>query len=201
MASAPSLPLEAREGVQLREVQEALARGGYYRALMPELDPLDTIAGGLAFYITACSMDHAMDVEYPEDPNLGQKIAVCEALEDALLRMGCPCPIQAHQVQGLNFDVLTPVVAWLVGRAEADREEFGKSRSKFAQSHYASQWQYNMQASQYKPAGQWGESVTLGLGFRVKWRVVLRIAYALIQMRALVPLLAVEVSWFKVNRI
>lgn len=48
-----------------------------------------------------------------------------EAIEEALQRMGCPHPLQAHQIQGLDYQAVLPVVQWLVKRVLATLEEFG----------------------------------------------------------------------------
>lgn len=50
---------------------------------------------------------------------------VGEAIEEALQRMACPHPLQAHQIQGLDYQAVLPVVQWLVKRVLATLEEFG----------------------------------------------------------------------------
>lgn len=39
--------------------------------------------------------------------------------------MACPHPLQAHQIQGLDYQAVLPVVQWLVKRVLATLEEFG----------------------------------------------------------------------------
>lgn len=60
---------------------------------------------------------------------LGVRALVCrkvgEAIEEALQRMGCPYPLQAHQIQGLDYPAVLLVVQWLVKRVLATREESG----------------------------------------------------------------------------
>ena len=41
-------------------------------------------------------------------------------------------PLQAHQIQGLDYPALFPVVQWLVKRVLATREEFGDRLRAFA---------------------------------------------------------------------
>lgn len=48
---------------------------------------------------------------------------VGEAIEEALQRMGCPYPLQAHQIQGLDYPAVLLVVQWLVKRVLQNREE------------------------------------------------------------------------------
>lgn len=50
---------------------------------------------------------------------------VGEAIEEALQRMGCPYPLQAHQIQGLDYPAVLLVVQWLVKRVLQNREESG----------------------------------------------------------------------------
>lgn len=48
---------------------------------------------------------------------------VGEAIEEALQRMMCPYPLQAHQIQGLDYPAVLLVVQWLVKRVFQNREE------------------------------------------------------------------------------
>jgi hypothetical protein len=50
---------------------------------------------------------------------------VGEAIEEALQRMMCPYPLQAHQIQGLDYPAVLLVVQWLVKRVLQNREESG----------------------------------------------------------------------------
>ena len=90
------------------------------------------VIGGLAWSITASNVDVEVDLLYDEDASLGQKLRLSEAIERALRRMGCPAPLLAHQIQGLDYPALFPVVQWLVKRVLATREEFGDRLRSFA---------------------------------------------------------------------
>jgi hypothetical protein len=79
------------------------------------------------------------DLLYDEDANIGQKIKLSEAIERALRRMGCPAPLLAHQIQGLDYPALFPVVQWLVKRVLATREEFGDRLRTFSLHVYAAE--------------------------------------------------------------
>ncbi len=50
---------------------------------------------------------------------------VGEAIEAALQTMECPYPLQAHQIQGLDYPAVLPVVQWLIKRVIATRQESG----------------------------------------------------------------------------
>ncbi len=50
---------------------------------------------------------------------------VGESIEAALQTMECPYPLQAHQIQGLDYPAVLPVVQWLIKRVIATRQESG----------------------------------------------------------------------------
>lgn len=105
----------------------------------PALTPLPylrQVIGGLAWSITASNVDVEVDLLYDEDASLGQKLRLSEAIERALRRMNCPAPLLAHQIQGLDYPALFPVVQWLVKRVLATREEFGDRLRAFALHSY-----------------------------------------------------------------
>ena len=115
-----------------REVSELLLAGGYFRARLTALTPFDKIIGGLAWAVTTCSVDVDYDIFYHDDLKLGDKIALGERVEEALKRMKCPHPLQAHQIQGLDLPALLPVVRWLVKQVLATRAEFGDVTRAYA---------------------------------------------------------------------
>lgn len=75
------------------------------------------VIGGLAWSITASNVEVDIHLIYDEDANIGTKIKLSEAIEFALKRMKCPYPLQAHQIQGLDYPAVFPVVQWLVKKA------------------------------------------------------------------------------------
>eukprot|EP00966_Prymnesium_polylepis_P218418 5055553-Prymnesium_polylepis.1 len=93
------------------EICQLLVAAGYFRARIPMLSPFDKVAGGIAWCMTAASAD--IDVDFQENATIGQKIKIGEAIERTLKAMKAP-PLQAHQLQGLDFDAIFPVVQWLV---------------------------------------------------------------------------------------
>ena len=50
--------------------------------------------------------------------------------------MRCPFPLQAHQIQGLDYPAIFPVVRRLVKRVIATREELGDRTRSFAAFYY-----------------------------------------------------------------
>lgn len=129
------------------DIQELLLTAGYFRARIANLSPFDKVGsflgdcvvlkcstspvderesalphrlqviGGLAWSITASNVEVDIHLIYDEDANIGQKIKLSEAIEFALKRMRCPYPLQAHQIQGLDYPAVFPVVQWLVKKA------------------------------------------------------------------------------------
>ena len=118
------------------EIAELLLNGGYFRARIPSLPPFDKIVGGLAWSITASNVDVDVDLFYDDDIKMGQKLKLGESVERALRRMRCPFPLQAHQIQGLDYPAIFPVVRWLVKRVIATREELGDRTRSFAAFYY-----------------------------------------------------------------
>ena len=50
--------------------------------------------------------------------------------------MECPCSIEPHQIQGLDFIHIFPVVQWLVKKAIETREAEGDNVRKYALNEY-----------------------------------------------------------------
>merc|ERR1712185_750003 len=103
------------------EIVELLLAAGYFRARIATLSPFDKVVGGMAWCMTATSVD--VDVAFIENATIGQKIKIGEGIERALRQMKCRIPLQAHQIQGLDYAAIFPVVQWLVKQAYAFREE------------------------------------------------------------------------------
>ncbi|CAM6037585.1 unnamed protein product [Sphagnum compactum] len=116
---------DSERSMLLEKISDLLLSGGYFRAQISNLSPFDKLTGGLAWSITASNVDVDFDVLYDDDATLGYKIKVGEAIEAALQIMKCPYPLQAHQIQGLDYPAVLPVVQWLIKRVIATRQESG----------------------------------------------------------------------------
>jgi DNA repair exonuclease SbcCD ATPase subunit len=79
----------------------------------------------MVWCITICSYEVDVDLLFQENSHIGQKIALTEKIVGALKIMKCPYRIEPHQIQGLDFIHIYPVVQWLVKRAIETREEMG----------------------------------------------------------------------------
>nr|XP_033802434.1 coiled-coil domain-containing protein 93 [Geotrypetes seraphini] len=139
-----SLKVEIREdeeqNIKLAEILELLVAAGYFRARIKGLSPFDKVVGGLTWCITTCNFDIDVDLLFQENSTIGQKIALTEKIVSVLPRMKCPHRLEPHQIQGLDFIHIFPVVQWLVKRAIETREEIGDyirsySVSQFQKTH------------------------------------------------------------------
>uniref|UniRef100_A0A8C5I5R0 Coiled-coil domain-containing protein 93 n=1 Tax=Gouania willdenowi TaxID=441366 RepID=A0A8C5I5R0_GOUWI len=138
------LQVESREdeeqSVKLAETLELLLAAGYFRARIRGLTPFDKVVGGMTWCITTCNFDIDVDLLFQENSTIGQKIALTEKIVSVLPKMKCPHRLEPHQIQGLDFIHIFPVIQWLVKRAIETREEMGDyvraySISQFQKTH------------------------------------------------------------------
>lgn len=126
--------------MKLVEILELLLAAGYFRARIKGLSPFDKVVGGMTWCITTCNFDIDVDLLFQENATIGQKIALTEKIVSVLPKMKCPHRLEPHQIQGLDFIHIFPVIQWLVKRAIETREEMGDyvraySISQFQKSH------------------------------------------------------------------
>ncbi|XP_074071114.1 coiled-coil domain-containing protein 93 isoform X2 [Macrotis lagotis] len=141
MEPPPPQEVETREdeeqNIKLAEILELLVAAGYFRARIKGLSPFDKVVGGMTWCITTCNFDIDVDLLFQENSTIGQKIALTEKIVSVLPRMKCPHRLEPHQIQGLDFIHIFPVVQWLVKRAIETREEMGD----YIRSYSVSQFQ------------------------------------------------------------
>uniref|UniRef100_A0A669CE05 Coiled-coil domain-containing protein 93 n=1 Tax=Oreochromis niloticus TaxID=8128 RepID=A0A669CE05_ORENI len=144
LSSVSGLQVETREDeeqrVKLTEILELLLAAGYFRARIKGLSPFDKVVGGMTWCITTCNFDIDVDLLFQENSTIGQKISLTEKIVSVLPKMKCPHRLEPHQIQGLDFIHIFPVIQWLVKRAIETREEMGDyvraySISQFQKSH------------------------------------------------------------------
>jgi len=58
-----------------------------------------------------------------EKLNVGEKLKLAEDVERSLREIGCPLPLRAHQIVGLDSENVFPVVQWLTKRAMVSTRE------------------------------------------------------------------------------
>jgi len=73
--------------------------------------PFDKILGGLCWTITGLLM--SVDIDFKDDSSLGDKVKLSEKVSECLQEMRCPFVLYPHQIQGLNYENILPVVDWL----------------------------------------------------------------------------------------
>ncbi|XP_061548070.1 coiled-coil domain-containing protein 93 isoform X1 [Phycodurus eques] len=111
--------------IKLAEILELLLAAGYFRARIKGLSPFDKVVGGMTWCITTCNYDIDIDLLFQENSTIGQKIALTEKIVSVLPKMKCPHHLEPHQIQGLDFIHIFPVIQWLVKRAIETREQMG----------------------------------------------------------------------------
>ncbi|CAL8265932.1 unnamed protein product [Lota lota] len=116
---------DEEQNVKLSEILELLLAAGYFRARIKGLSPFDKVVGGMTWCITTCNFDIDVDLLFQENSTIGQKIALTENIVSVLPKMKCPHRLEPHQIQGLDFIHIFPVIQWLVKRAIETREEMG----------------------------------------------------------------------------
>jgi len=116
---------DEEQSVKLTQTVDLLLAAGYFRARIRGLEPFDKVVGGMVWCITTCSFDVDVDLLFQENSTIGQKIALTERIVAVLPLMKCPHRIEPHQIQGLDFIHIFPVMQWLVKRAITTREELG----------------------------------------------------------------------------
>ncbi|XP_071803489.1 coiled-coil domain-containing protein 93-like [Asterias amurensis] len=127
---------DEEQNIKLQETIELLLAAGYFRARIKGLTPFDKVVGGMTWCITTCNFDIDVDLLFQENSTIGQKIALTEKIVAVLPRMKCPHRIEPHQIQGLDFIHIYPVVQWLVKRAIETREEMGDLIRAFSISQF-----------------------------------------------------------------
>ena len=78
--------------------------------------------------------------------NVGEKLKLAEDVERSLREIGCPLPLRAHQIVGLDSENVFPVVQWLTKRAmiatretmeENEEEEDERRRNRRRRSRWS----------------------------------------------------------------
>eukprot|EP00069_Balaena_mysticetus_P012946 bmy_21869T0 len=135
---------DEEQNVKLTEILELLVAAGYFRARIKGLSPFDKIATLVP--TKSEGMKHtkgnigkplqekaeqgvgersSVPREKWKAPSLWKEEALSEKIVSVLPRMKCPHQLEPHQIQGMDFIHIFPVVQWLVKRAIETKEEMG----------------------------------------------------------------------------
>ncbi|XP_039257784.2 coiled-coil domain-containing protein 93-like [Styela clava] len=118
------------------EIIDLLVAAGYFRARIKGLSPFDKVVGGMTWCISICNFDVDVDLLFQENSTIGQKISLTEKIVAVLPKMKCPHRIEPHQVQGLDFKSIFPVIQWLVKKVVETRAEMGDHIRAFSISQF-----------------------------------------------------------------
>eukprot|EP01035_Chromulina_nebulosa_P038041 gene38041-51374_t len=106
------------QGQIYEDIKQRLINAGYFRARISNLSDFDRVVGGLCWCITSSGADVDVDILFQENSSIGQKIVLSEAVTKALRKMGCPHPLQPHQIQGgvggADYAAIREVIVWLI---------------------------------------------------------------------------------------
>ncbi|XP_044732184.1 coiled-coil domain-containing protein 93 isoform X2 [Chrysoperla carnea] len=111
------------QSIKFQEIIDLLVAAGYFRARIKGLSPFDKVVGGMTWCIESCNIDVDVDFLFQENATIGQKIALTEKIVAVLPKMKCPYGIEPHQIQGLDFIHIFPVIQWLVKTSLEFRQE------------------------------------------------------------------------------
>lgn len=117
-------------------ITDILVRAGYFRAKISTLSDFDKIIGAIAWAIQAFNYGIEINVYYADSMDLGQKIALTERLVMVLIVMKCPHVIEPHQIVGLDYDNLLPVLEWLIKRSAEKRRQLDNLSRLLALRHF-----------------------------------------------------------------
>ncbi|XP_015834101.2 coiled-coil domain-containing protein 93 [Tribolium castaneum] len=123
---------DEEQSVKLQEIIDLLVAAGYFRARIKGLSPFDKVVGGMTWCIESCNVDVDVDLLFQENSTIGQKIALTEKIVIVLPKLKCPHSIEPHQIQGLDFIHIFPVIQWLVKRSLEFRQEKSEFVRKYA---------------------------------------------------------------------
>ncbi|XP_072947799.1 coiled-coil domain-containing protein 93 [Epargyreus clarus] len=127
---------DAEQLVKWHEISDALVAAGYYRAQLQGLSAFDKIVGGLSWCIELCDIDVDISLLFEENLTIGKKIALTEKIVKILPTMKCPYTVEPHQIQGLDFINIYPLIQWLIKYSSEFREAKEDELRKFAVMQY-----------------------------------------------------------------
>lgn len=124
------------QSVMYDRIVTLLVSAGYFRARIKGISPFDVVVGGMTWCLDSSSIDLNVDFLFREDLNTGQKIALTEKIVVVLPRIKCPYFIEPHQIQGLDFIHIHPVIEWLIKWSSENREKKAKYMEMYAINQY-----------------------------------------------------------------
>ncbi|CAB3405195.1 unnamed protein product [Caenorhabditis bovis] len=120
MSKPPStkIGLECLQIEKREECIEILNAAGYKKVMSSSLDYFDRIVGGMVWCLVRCNISVDLNLLYEENCSIGHRISTTEVIVRALLGLNCPYRIEPHQIQGLDYVSIFPIIQWLVKVSE-----------------------------------------------------------------------------------
>ncbi|KAJ8949297.1 hypothetical protein NQ318_006722 [Aromia moschata] len=131
---------DEEQSIKLQEIIDLLVAAGYFRARIKGLSPFDKVVGGMTWCIESCNVDVDVDLLFQENSTIGQKIALTEKIVAVLPKIKCPHRVEPHQIQGLDFIHVFPVIQWLVKRSMEFRQEMSTFVRLYAVNQFDKQF-------------------------------------------------------------
>ncbi|KAJ0178371.1 hypothetical protein K1T71_006194 [Dendrolimus kikuchii] len=135
--------------VKWHDISDALVAAGYYRAQLQALSAFDKIVGGLTWCIELCDIDVDVSLLFEENLTIGKKIALTEKIVKVLQSIKCPHIIEPHQIQGLDFINILPLVQWLIKYSSEFRVAKEDELRRFAVMQYDKQYIFESDRARY----------------------------------------------------
>ena len=120
---------EDREERTLEDVFDLLSVGSHFQWTSESHSAkkntrFDHLLFGFVFLLQRCRWDVGVKIkkskrgkEEEKTMTMGEKLKLCEEVERGIGELGCPLPLRAHQICGLDSEKVFPVVQWLTKRA------------------------------------------------------------------------------------
>ena len=133
---------EREETEHLQQINDILLAAGYFRARLDNIEPFDKILGGCCWCITG--LMYSVDMDFSDDLNLGEKIKLSEKVTESLDEMRCPLQLFPHQIQGLNYEKIIPVLKWLIEQLLKTRDTRSAITKKQALQSFSRKFNKNV---------------------------------------------------------
>jgi len=98
--------------------------------------------GGIVWAITLSGVDAGVEILFQDNSTIGDRIKLSDILVNALTYMKSPVGLQPHQIQGLDYDHLYPVLQWLVRKVIENKRLTGDLVRKLSVFQFAQEYEF-----------------------------------------------------------
>lgn len=146
---AGGINLQEREDTEhLQKITDILLAAGYFRARLNNIEPFDKVLGGCCWCITG--LMYSVEMDFRDDLTLGEKIRLSEKITESLGEMRCPYQLFPHQIQGLNYEKIIPVLKWLIEQLMKTRDTRGAITRKQALQSFSRKYNRNVKREKHE---------------------------------------------------